>query len=85
MQFSALQSSHFKERALLIALRISESFDHVCTNPGHKIAQATVNVHPQYGTYFMLPLWHQNFEADLKFWENFGPLHLIVILKYLMS
>jgi len=56
VQFSAQQSSHFKERALLIALRISESFDHVCTNPGHKIAQATVNVLPQYGAYFVTPL-----------------------------
>jgi hypothetical protein len=56
VQFSALQSSHFKERALLIAFRIPESFDHVCTNRGHKVAQATVNVCPQYGTYFMLPL-----------------------------
>jgi len=59
------------KRALLIALRITESFDHVCTNSGHKFAQATVNVCPQYGTFFMLPFWHQNFEADPKFLENF--------------
>jgi hypothetical protein len=56
------------------------------TNSGHRITQATVNVCPRYGTYFMLPLWLSNFETDPKFLENSWTLafdsnnHIFVVI-----